>query len=102
MEFLAAVLAIVAIILALHIRKRIKALEAHVLVLDGRLELRTSDGARGASQAASRPPTPGEPVIAPKPQAAEPAVSVPQSPPRSAQPDEAAIDAVFAAAAQHA
>jgi uncharacterized membrane protein len=102
MELLAAVLAIVAIILALNIRKRIKALEAHVSVLDGRLELRTSDAARGASQAASRPPAPEEPLIAPKPQAAEPAVSVPQSPPRSAQPDEAAIDAVFAAAAQHA
>jgi uncharacterized membrane protein len=102
MEFLAAVIAIVAIILAFRLRKRVTALEAHVVLLNGRLDAKPE----GVAQVAPEILFPEQPE-APKPEAqkpgtAAPAVSVPQSPPPAAQPDEAAIDAVFAAAARHA
>src|SRR6266567_3093106 len=97
MEFLAAVIAIVAIILAFRLRKRVTTLEAHVALLNGRLDAKPE----GVPQAAPEILFPERPA-APQPEAPESTVSVPQSPPSSAQPDEAAIDAVFAAAARHA
>lgn len=91
MEFLAFIIAVVAIILAMRMRKRLTVVEQHVTHLIGRLDLRDADAARAAAKSA--------PPQAPAPQ---PAAPVPQPPPPAAQPDEAAIDAVFAAAAQHA
>src|SRR5882757_7526169 len=96
MEFLAAVIAIVAIILAFRLRKRVTALETHVTLLNGRLEARPEGVPQTAPKLPEQPATPESQKTEP----VAPAVSVPQSP--STQPDEAAIDAVFAAAAQHA
>src|SRR3984893_13104166 len=97
MEFLAAVIAIVAIILVFKLRKRVTTLEAQVALLNGRLDAKPE----GVPQAAPEILFPEQPA-APEPEAPEPAVSVPQSLPPSAQHGERAIDAVFAAAAQHA
>ena len=90
MEFLAAVIAIVAIILVLNTRKRVTVLEAHVSMLNGRLELRASDAARSASQAATQAPSPEDSVITPKPEASEP---LPSSPPAEKR-DEAALSLI--------
>ena len=101
MEFLAAVIAIVAIILAIRLRKRVTALEAQVALLNGRLDARP-EGVQQAAPEILFPEQPAPKPEAEKPDTVGPAVSVPPSPPPSAQGDEAAIDAVFAAAAQHA
>src|ERR1051325_10646204 len=97
MEFLAAVIAIVAIILAFRLRKRVTTLEAQV----GLLNLRRDAKPHGAPQAETEGLFP-EPTAAPQPEAPESTASAPQSSPPPAQGDEAAIDAVFAAAARRA
>src|SRR3954451_1463095 len=94
MEFLAAVIAIVAIVLAFRLRKRVTALEAHVALLNARPEAKPE----GVPQVAPEILFP-EQSAAPQPEAPVPTASVPQSPP-SAHTDEGAIDAVFTAAAR--
>jgi len=70
MEFLAAVIAIVAIILAFRLRKRVTTLEAHVALLNGRLDAKPE----GVAQAAAEILFPEQPA-APKPEAQEPAAA---------------------------
>src|SRR5882757_6871818 len=89
MDFLAAVIAIVAIILAFRLRKRVTTLEAHVALLYGRLDAKPDGAPQAAGILLPEQPATPEPE-AQKPETAAPAVSVPQSPPPSARSDEAA------------
>jgi len=98
LEFLAAVIAIVAIILAFRLRKRLTTLEAHVALLNGRLDAKPE----GVAQAAAEILFPEQPAAAKargaRTRSGGARVSLPQSPPLSGQPDEAAIDGLRAAA----
>src|SRR5260370_219759 len=92
MEFLAAVIAIVAIILAFRLRKRVTALETHVTLLNGRLEARPEGVPQTAPKLPEQPATPESQET----ETVAPVVSAPQSPPT--HPDHAATDPASTAA----